>query len=285
MSTVKEILEAVKVEECAPKSSKILVLSSEDHVPDALKKLIDMNIVSAPVINEETKEFLGLLDVVDILAFVVSIFDNKSTDKEHGGNIFKSLTASEKYSKQPIGDITNIMHNSITPVKVGTNLWDVLQIFVDGAHRVPVITEEGKLISILTQAAVVNTLAKHPNALGELGKQDVQTLKIEISGVGVVDQSGKLMGNISARDLKYIKPNQIFSNMLKSCGQFISDIKQSIIEENAPVIAVNPDTKFSFVLGRMAVNRIHRLYVCDKDQKPTAIISLRDLLTCVHKNQ
>ena len=109
-----------------------------------------MNIVSAPVINEETKEFLGLLDVVDILAFVVSIFDHTST-KDHDGNIFKSLHASEKYSKQHIGEITNIMQNSITPVKVGTNLWEVLQIFIAGAHRVPVIQEDGKLVSILTQ--------------------------------------------------------------------------------------------------------------------------------------
>ena len=37
MSTVKEVLSGIKVEECAPKSSNILVLSSEDCVPDALK--------------------------------------------------------------------------------------------------------------------------------------------------------------------------------------------------------------------------------------------------------
>jgi CBS-domain-containing membrane protein len=112
-----------------------------------------MNIVSAPVIDEKTKEFLGLLDVVDILAFVVSIFDNHS--HEHEGNLFKSLTASEKYSKQPIGEITNIMQNTVTPVKVGTNLLEVLEIFLAGAHRVPVITEEGKLISILTQVLLL----------------------------------------------------------------------------------------------------------------------------------
>jgi CBS domain-containing protein len=151
MTTIKELLSSVKVEECAPKSNKILVLSSEDTVPDALKKLIEMNIVSAPVIDEKSKEFLGLLDVVDILAFVVSIFDNHSHEHEHEGNLFKSLTASEKYSKQPIGEITNIMQNTVTPVKVGTSLLEVLDIFLAGAHRVPVITEEGKLISILTQ--------------------------------------------------------------------------------------------------------------------------------------
>jgi CBS domain-containing protein len=106
-----------------------------------------------------------------------------------------------------------------------------------------------------------------------------------ISGLGVVDSSGKLIGNISARDLKYIKPAQIFSWMLKTCGQFISDIKQSMIEENAPVIAVNDDTKLEFIVGRMAINRIHRLYVCDKDQKATSIISLRDLLKCISANE
>jgi CBS-domain-containing membrane protein len=99
--------------------------------------------------------------------------------------------------------------------------------------------------------------------------------------MGVVDDNGMLIGNISARDLKQIKPNNIFGLLTKSCGAFVSYIKQQSIEETAPVISCTLETSFEYLLKRMAFNKIHRLYVCDKELKATHIISLRDIISCI----
>jgi len=94
-----------------------------------------------------------------------------------------------------------------------------------------------------------------------------------------------LIGNISARDLKQIKSTNIFAMLNKSCGAFISQIKQQSIEETAPVISCTKDTTLDFVIRKMAFNKIHRLYVCDKELKATHIISLRDLISCIITNR
>jgi len=106
----------------------------------------------------------------------------------------------------------------------------------------------------------------------------------KISGLGVVDDNKMLIGNISARDLKQVKSNNIFGILNKSCGAFVSFIKQQSFNETAPVISCTLDTSFDYVIRRMAVNKIHRLYVCDKELKATHIISLRDLISCIISN-
>jgi len=102
-----------------------------------------------------------------------------------------------------------------------------------------------------------------------------------ISGVGITDQTKKLIGNISARDLKVVNPTNLYNFMIKSTGQFVSFVKQQSLEEESPVIACQPETHFDFVVGRMSANHIHRIYVCDKEHKPLSIISLRDVLKVV----
>lgn len=261
------------------------------------------------MIDSKNNKFLGLLDVVDILSFLVSVFENHKEEQSEDHDIFKKVLASHQYSSKTIGEIKDFSTNPFMSVVVGTSCWELLDIFVNKkSHRCPVVTEEGKMISILTQSALVNFLALHLKDLGKLGKLTIQELNIgtspvftmnktdksidafkymadhNISGVGITDQSKKLIGNISARDLKSVPTNQIYNFMTKQTGQFISHVKQQSLEEDAPVIACQNDTHFDFVIGRMAANHIHRLYVCDKDHKPLAIISLRDVLQTIYNS-
>jgi hypothetical protein len=40
----------------------------------------------------------------------------------------------------------------------------------------------------------------------------------------------------------------------------------------------SPNTKLSEVLEKLTVNKLHRIYVCDEDSVPTAVITLTDVL-------
>jgi CBS domain-containing protein len=265
---------------------------------------LETGIVSAPVVDKKNNKFVGLVDVVDILAFVVSIFEEHSETEQ--ADIFKRVATSNKFAKQSIGEITDLTHNPFTSVEVGTSLWEILHLFVNKkSHRCPVLTHDGKMISIFTQSALVAFCHEHVKDLGVLGQSTVHDLHLgtspvqtmaktaktidafkymaenHISGIGICDQSKKLIGNISARDLKVVNPMNIFNSMVKTTGAFISQSKQDSMEENAPVIACKPETHLDFVIGRMTANHIHRLYVCDKDYKPIAIISLRDVLKVI----
>jgi CBS domain-containing protein len=199
--------------------------------------------VSAPVYDLDGVTFLGLVDALDILAYIVSIFDEI---EQQGASIFNRLENEARFSKVTVSQVADFAHNAAPQLSVGTSLWDALMLFVDKkAHRILIVSETGQIVSILTQAAVINLVAAHPGCLGELGKRTVKDLDLgsrpvlvvekhvraidafkkmhehHISGIGVMDHNGYLIGNISARDLKELDPQNIYQSMYESSAHFV----------------------------------------------------------------
>ncbi len=101
----------------------------------------------------------------------------------------------------------------------------------------------------------------------------------------MVDSQNRLIGNLSARDLKSIDASNIYSSMYISTNAFVQHIRQNSVEEVHPAISCLETTTFDYVLGKLAANRIHRLYVCDKDFHPLRVISLRDIIRTLLANE
>jgi CBS domain-containing protein len=120
------------------------------------------------------------------------------------------------------------------PVREGSSLYSVIELLAKHkVHRVPVIDLQGRVSNLLTQSSVLSYLAAHLDKLGSvteqtvaellLGHKDVITIGVNgraidafkimtdrgISAVGVVDEEGKLVGNISVRDIRV--PAALFS--------------------------------------------------------------------------
>jgi CBS domain-containing protein len=176
-----KLLKETKVEDLAPNLETLVVLDRDITVPDALQRLIEVSVVSAPVMDTKKQTYIGLVDTLDILAYVVGIFE----DVEHkGATIFSRLSTGEKFNNQPIGDITDFAHNPFTPVLFGSNVFDACKLLVEKkSHRAPIVDHTGRIISILTQSAIVNHLANHIGCLGELGKKSVDELQLGTSPV------------------------------------------------------------------------------------------------------
>ncbi len=154
---------------------------------------MQQGIVSAPVYDEESKKFVGLIDSLDILAYVVELFEDV---EQQGATIFSRLETGSKFSSKTIGEVTDFAHNPYTPISMENTLYDACKLFIkDGSHRCPVVNEKGDVISILTMSAVLNILASHPGSLGELGKHTVAQLDLGTKPVITVE---KLLRTIDA---------------------------------------------------------------------------------------
>src|SRR3989338_2829791 len=93
-----KILKETKVEEIAPTIENLVALDRNVTVPEALQQLIEVGVVSAPVMDTQNMTYIGLVDTLDILAYVVGIFE----DVEHkGATIFSRLSTGEKFNNQP----------------------------------------------------------------------------------------------------------------------------------------------------------------------------------------
>jgi CBS domain-containing protein len=248
---------------------------------------------------------VGLIDTLDILAYIVELF-GENDSKNHHVNIFDRLENGGKLAREKIVSITDFAHNPYTPIQKGRSVYEACQLLIKyKSHRCPVINEQGKIVSMVTQAAIVNLFAANIDKMGHLAKKTVGELKLglkpvvtvpktmrtidafkvmhehKISGVGVVDHSGILIGNLSARDLKHLDASNIYSCMYASASSFIQRVRANMINIVHPAISCTTETDLGFVIGRLSANRIHRLYVCDKDLHPIGVIALRDVIQCV----
>lgn len=153
---------------------------------------------------------------------------------------------------------------------------DAINLFVNSkSHRCPIVNDAGEVVSILTQATVLNLIASRPELLGELGKSTVQELDLgtrpvmtvkkhtrvidalklmhekKISGIAIVDDQNNVIGNISARDIKAINSKHLGASMYMTVGNFIQKTKQSSVEEQNPAIACSLQARLDYVIGKV----------------------------------
>ncbi|PIA51153.1 hypothetical protein AQUCO_01100178v1 [Aquilegia coerulea] len=176
---------------------------------------------------------------------------------------------------------------------------------------------EGKIDKIITQSAVVHMLAEcvgqhwfedwGMKKLSELGlpimKPDhlikvyedepvLQAFKLMrergIGGVPVVDGSGrKAIGNISIRDLQFLLSTpEIYKNYRSITAKNFLTAVRCYLEEHQEVsplllgtVICGRENTIKKVIQKLDSEKIHRIYVVDKDGYLEGVITLRDIIS------
>jgi len=105
-----------------------------------------------------------------------------------------------------------------------------------------------------------------------------------VTGLAVVDQTGRLIGNVSATDLRNIGADiNLISRVFKSVEEFL---KLGPLGEKAldKPVCCKPSTTFGEVVAEVVATRTHRIYVVDENQLPIGVISLGDILEAIKHN-
>jgi len=306
------------IEEVMPRR-KMIVVDSELHLADAFSTLVKNNIYSAPVYDTHRKLLLGYIDMLDIVVFLIKIIeDDKHTDKTDftSKDFYALLDQVTKFRTEHVKAVTDISaRNPLIPVNHNAPIKEVLHIFANsGTHRVPVLENPWTVCNIITQSYIISWLAnqislhnennhEHHHQLGPVGhkkvsevfeiKQPVVSVKGDqpaidafklmahhrISSVAVVDKNEALLSNLSAKDIKVIEPDAIFTKLYKSCTEFIAATRAHELNAHYPMIYCKLDSTVEEVVQRLAFMRIHRIYVIDENRKPVNVISLGDILS------
>ncbi|KAI9145601.1 hypothetical protein BKA69DRAFT_1121421 [Paraphysoderma sedebokerense] len=239
-----------------------VTINSNVSVEKALKVLNEHRILSAPVRDEDSGDLIGLVDMLDIISFVLKIvsrhedvtcdpdkadYTSWMDDSEHlreKGRLLKS----EK--------ILNIINSSKSdpffPVNdVGTLYQVVEDVFQRGIQRVPVLDSNKHIVNVISQFDIIKFLTIHVDKHSEMLNKTVQELKLgsqdftkmDITGLAihgfcliskhkhlgvpvVSPRNGTILANLSAADLQVDSGNII--DLLKPVFEFIgSDVKTS----------------------------------------------------------
>jgi CBS domain-containing protein len=298
-----------------------------DTIEYALEQLAKADILSAPVFTQEG--IIGSVDILDILSFVCQLI-------EKGQHVEDFKEKLEKEFKKEVGFIMNKSKRDYwhsIPSKI--DLHEAITKLADpNIHRLTVFDSENPahVQGVLSQYGVLQFLNSQKPRLDERLKlkvrdvwpesRPVYTVKCtesvlsafyamnisKISGMAVVDESGKMVGNISASDIRHAglpkygsKVATLISDLNMTLATFIGLTPPEISRfpnmgpeipssQNLPKLEQktvswedNLETILGILSGRfnssvLGETHIHRVYVIDESGKPVRAITSEDLL-------
>jgi len=309
-----------KVEAPRTDTGVIFFCLRTDKVKDVWEGLIKHNFLSVPVLLKSKSKYYGFVDLADIVSYVVRKFPHSH---EHSAEHFWDVTfASQEFNEITINDIMQYpltRRNPFKPVTEGYSLFSALELLArePHLHRVPVITagEDRRLVNIITQSQLLKMLQQQKAALGSVLDKPVTSLPSyarpvvtchasdlavdcfhrlvdeHISGMAIVDKEGRVIGNLSARDLKGLNPTgrvfwRLFLNTY-TVDVFLQKVKDQYEELHGrphEVVVLTEDDTVGTAIDKLVNNHVHRLFIVDQDQRPVGVVSLRDILLEIINN-
>jgi len=245
-------------ETLVPPDNRIFVAQRTDQIVDVWKGLMKHNFSSVPILQKTKNKWYGWLDLADIVQFCIKDFGEERLKKDV--DFWQEMDKEEYFRTRKVNDImvNPGRYQPFHSVSKGYSLFSVAEIFANekGVHRVPVIDQNRQLVNIITQSQFVRYLNEHMKELGSvkdrpvsdlMGNQNAvitisedqpairafQTmLNSNISGMGVVDANGKLVENISLRDLKAIQSDgRMFWRLNQTVKHFLEKIRKEFAKK------------------------------------------------------
>lgn len=303
-----EVLASTNVDQVSPVLSKVISVSASETVTKVLHSLAENNIFCVPV--EDKGKIIGLIDMVDIVSYVVEVAGKTEGSGESAAYLRKVEEAHLKSERNDhVAGLSK--KNRYCPVTAGTSVLDAMKVMTDNhVQRLPVVSVDFQLRNFVTQSAIIQFLQKHIDELGDfvdkslaqLGfrPKDIISISVnrptidafrlisekKITGIPVMDTDGTMITNISCSDLRDVATDpKLFEYLHMPLDSFIPIMKSKINPKKEssmnvmyPKISCKFETTFRTVVGKLAATKIHRIYITDDHDAPIGIVSLIDII-------
>jgi CBS domain-containing protein len=285
---------------------RLVVLPGNCTVEEALRRMTRYNISAVPVVkSKQDPTILGFAGMLDFLAYLGKLLSTEGTEELNlDEENLKSKT--ETFRKTSLSQIVDQSGRDPFHVMNGDeSLSDAVQYYLKGVHRIAITDDIGDIIGVISQWTVANYLATVPtgdkdwipvlreplcnvkftrnvayvNGRCSTLQSFFRMHKDRVSSLAVVDDEGKLIGNLSVSDLKgYQLYLSNFTDLLQPVSQFLSLIRLKQGRQDNFAVAFNPETHVKDVVEKLNEHIVHRAYVIDDNRKPIGVFSLTDLM-------
>jgi len=240
--------------------------------------------------------------VLDIVAFVVNSFQQTERAKHELPYFVETESG---FLDKTVGEIIDLSKKDPwCPVYASVQIHALMDIISFGSiHRVPIVDKEGNVLGIVSQSRVVEFISENISALGERAQKTITDLLLRrtnhvigikaddkafhaftimkeqgISGIAVLNpENGKLVGNISASDIRGSYEGSVFVDTNVSVKEYMEKLSNKMRRIQNVIYCVASDT-VETVVKTLSRCKIHRVYVVDEDMVPIGVISLCDVI-------
>lgn len=288
---------------------QLVQVEGTDSVAKVLEILTKNKISSAPILMNN--QYIGIVDMLDLITFACSKFATVSLQAS------ESFRQMEEYGKKEVRDIMDISgRNRMTSYQANGSLAKLIVLLSSpNLHRVYITNERKEIVGVISQSKLIQWIyenskefdGKWDKTIESLGFSHQKVVTVgcnefmitafrymwekNISAVGVVDSNNKLVGNVSASDLKSLSVKDSPESIGSLIGELLSPIKDffsfrislsdRIMKADLPkteLVAVKPKDNLRAAFEKIVNKKIHRVYVTDEQNHPVSIISLCNLL-------
>jgi len=284
----------------------VIEIDSKTPVYDAFQTLLDNNILAAPVWDASESQYVGFLDVRDLVSWVVFVFDEQKVQDntrlvdliQHGQGQFK-MNGTDGVTVSYLS-----RRHRFQPVSPGEPLTKVVELLSKGMHRVPVV-KDSKVIRIISQSNILQAITKHVDgvtfdlssdlSLGELNLGTKNVLSVsrnatvidtfremdrkQRSGIALINDTGRIEGTTTAKDLGLFIHNPSLASLRQSIFDYLKTVRAQQIEIKAPLITVYTTDKLTRAVALLSATKVHRVFIVDSEEsfKATAVLSITDI--------
>jgi len=278
-----------------------LYVSTTTKLEEAMRIMKNHKFSSIPVYDKANKNFVGTLDYFAIMAYVAF------------GEFKKALVHSDlahiTFEKQLVGELVALSKegNRVWVFEPTDNLETILEPMSKGVHRVTVNKKKGQKRAVITQRDVLEYLHKWIESektfgrkwdifskhIGELslGKTPAVTIpaettaieafqkmyKEDVSSLGIVDETGALIANLSVTDLRWLNHDEKLPSIFFPVLLFLHEVHGG--DQPRKPVVVDDTATLPSVVARLVETRVKRAWVIDGAGKPTGVISLSDVIS------
>jgi len=294
---------------------RLVTLPHDFPLGACLEKISYYNITSVPVLKTDFDQtvVLGFVDTLDILAWLVKLATGKETwdqpPKMRPEDFGPLVAKTEEFKNTQIGDIVGFSKRNPFHVLHGdTSLQEAVEFYLKGIHRIAIVDEKGEMTGVLSQWTIANYLATVPTD----DKEWIPTYKIPISqnplitknlisclpetsvmdaflmmhfhhlsAIAICDSSGRLVGNLSASDLKGLEMfEKDFNALKKPVLEFVNNIRKLQGRPENFVAFCLPQQETLAIIRKMNKEIVHRVYIVDSEfsMKPLGVASITDMM-------
>lgn len=307
---VVNLLEGLSVEDILSSSDKkqVLVLHPSQTIEEALNFLSEHRILSAPIQDPERTQYLGFIDVLDILSYILKVITDDEVNPfptwySYTNDITELKAKDEQLGSKTIGAAIDLSQcDPFIPLTKHGNLYQLVEgVFYKGTHRAPVFDDSTKfdtMIGLISQSDVAKSLAEQITELPtfanasvaalELGTRNVITMSKDalaihafflmyfnkVSAVAIVDEEQKLLANLSASDLRGLMKHGGTASLLKPVLAYLMETQ----EFHRHPMTCKLGSRLETIVLRLGLFRLHRLWIVDDDERPIGLVSLTDIM-------
>lgn len=284
--------------------SDALTINLTNSISDALDKLLDNNILCLPVVNNK-KEPLGICTLSDIVEWICEKFDSEPEFE----SVNSFLEKRELLKKTRVSEIYRTRELFTTTANL--SIYHAAELMArNDAHRVMLLNHSGQVKGIFTQSMLIgeiyNNLGLLPKSVKKMKVRDMtksyyvssvqdDAIALEAfrkmntwwrSGLAILDKDGKLVDQLSFKDLRGIgKDGKTFLNLYKPVKEFKKHCR-AVAKKPLDVKMVTEDGTFEDVIKLLDQGETHRVWVVDSlsTKNPKFTITMTDVIRQIFPN-